>query len=91
MERSEVLTFQVLLPNSGAVASAAIPGCVQILFTDIGRERGKTLEHKMSWSFDSFMDCDLSVGRTGWRTDGFVRNQNGHDCSWHDGGWGATN
>ena len=62
MERSDILTFQMPLPNSGAVATAGIPGCVQILFTDLDRGPEKTLEHKMSWSFASVTDCDSSLG-----------------------------
>jgi hypothetical protein len=62
MERSDILTFQMPLPNSGAVATAGIPGCVQILFTDLDRGPEKTLEHKMSWSFASGTDCDSSLG-----------------------------
>lgn len=70
MNRSEELTLEVLLANSGALASAAIPGSAQILFSEIGKSVGKTLDHKMSWCFDSFMDCDLSVtGRAGEQTD----------------------
>jgi hypothetical protein len=55
MERSEILTFQMPLPNSGAVATAGIP-VVQILFTDLDRDL-ETLEHKMSWSFASVTDA----------------------------------
>jgi hypothetical protein len=69
MNRSGEFTLQVLLANSGALASAAIPGFAQILFSDIGK-RGKTLEHTMSWCLESFMDCDLSVtARTSGQTD----------------------
>ena len=53
MERSEVFTFQVCLPNSATIASPAIPGFVQIRFADVGRGVEKTLEHRINGSLGS--------------------------------------
>lgn len=61
MERSEVFTFQMLLANSGAIASPGIPGSVQILFADLDRGSERTLEHKIGWSFGGVTDFDPSM------------------------------
>jgi hypothetical protein len=58
MERSDVFTFQVCLPDSATIATPAIPGSVRIRFADIGQAAKRTLERRMKRSCASSTRSD---------------------------------